>query len=184
VRTQAADREDYLAHPSSGEALRPIDADRLARLYPLRRPVVQFVISDGLNANAVNEQVRALLVPLRRLLGEAGHHVGETDVVVDNGRVRAGYQVAGLVGAETVVHFIGERPGTGLNTVSAYLTYGRDAAGRSRWRPDLDHACTTAICGIHARGLRPADAVNAVAHTVGRMLSEQRSGVALHKAKS
>ncbi len=180
VRTNAADRDDYLAHPLAGERIRPDDAGLLARLYPSRRPEVQFVISDGLNANAVNEQVRALLPPLRRSLVDNGYHVGEIDVVVENGRVRAGYHIGGLVDATALVHFIGERPGTGLNTLSAYLTYGRDAAGHSRWRTDLDHSCTTAICGIHARGRQPSEAVDAIAQTVGRILHAHRSGVALH----
>lgn len=181
VRTTAANREDYLAHPPAGERLRSEDADAVRRLSPSRRPHVQLVISDGLNADAVNEQLRLLLPPLRRRLTEAGHHVGEIDVVVQNGRVRAGYHIGALVDPLTVVHFIGERPGTGLNTLSAYLTYGRDAAGQSRWRSDLDHSATTAICGINERGLRPALAVDTIAGTVRRMLDERRSGVALHK---
>jgi ethanolamine ammonia-lyase large subunit len=180
VRTRSSDREDYLAHPASGEALAPEDADRVARLYPSSRPEVQLVISDGLNANAVNEQIAELLPPLRRALIQAGHHVGGTDVVIDNGRVRAGYVIGGLVGASVIVHLIGERPGTGINTLSAYLTYGRDPAGRSRWRSDMDHACTTAICGIHSRGMPHAEAIVATTRTIGRMLEERRSGVALH----
>ena len=74
-----------------------------------------------------------MLPPLRRELAAAGVHTGDVDVVIQNGRVRAGYHVGALVDADAVVHFIGERPGTGLDTLSAYLTYGRDAAGRSRW---------------------------------------------------
>jgi ethanolamine ammonia-lyase large subunit len=182
ARTNAVDREDYLAHPPAGERLHAEDAEALKRLHPSRRPQVQFVVSDGLNAGAVNEQLRVLLPPLRRRLTEAGHHVGDVDVVIHNGRVRAGYHVGALLEPDAVAHFIGERPGTGLNTLSAYLTYGRDAAGQSHWRPDLDHSCTTAICGIHERGLRPADAVDAIARTVRRVLDERRSGVALHKA--
>jgi ethanolamine ammonia-lyase large subunit len=184
VRTKAGDRDDYLAHPPAGESLRVEDAALVARLYPARRPEVQFVISDGLNANAVNEQLRVVLPPLRRLLAEAGHRAGEIDVVVENGRVRVGYQVGDLVDAAAVVHLIGERPGTGLNTLSAYLTYGRDEAGQPRWRQDLDHSCTTAVCGIHARGKPPDEAVNEIARAVGRMLVERRSGVALHSADS
>ena len=184
VRTMAADREDYLAHPPAGERLRPEDADAVRRLYGSRRPHVQFVVSDGLNADAISEQLRVVLPPLRHRLIEAGLHIGDVDVVVYNGRVRAGYQIGGLVDALSVVHLIGERPGTGLNTMSAYLTYGRDAAGQSRWRPDLDHSATTAICGINERGLRPAEAIDAIARTVRRMLDERRSGVALHAAAS
>ena len=36
------------------------------------------VVSDGLNANAVNEQLRGVLPALRRALVNGGHRVGET----------------------------------------------------------------------------------------------------------
>ncbi len=102
--------------------------------------------------------------------------VAETDVVVQNGRVRAGYEIGGLVGAAVIVHVVGERPGTGLNAVSAYLTYGRDESGQPRWSRDLDHSATTAICGIHPKGKPPQVAAVEIARTVARILEQRRSG--------
>jgi ethanolamine ammonia-lyase small subunit len=90
-----------------------------------------------------------------------------------------GYHVGELLGADVIVHLIGERPGTGLNTLSAYITYGRDEAGRMRGRPALDHACTTAVCGIHPKGKRPDAAADEIVGCVVRMFEERRSGVAL-----
>jgi ethanolamine ammonia-lyase small subunit len=181
VQTTAADRDDYLAHPPRGEQLRR-DAERaIAEMDRTGHRQIQIVCSDGLNANAANEQLRALLPPLRRHLADAGTSPNATDVVIDNARVRAGYQVGALVDAAIVVHLIGERPGTGLNTLSAYITYGRDENGRSRWRSDLDHACTSAVCGIHPRGKPPAAAAIEVAGLVRRMLAERRSGVSLNR---
>jgi ethanolamine ammonia-lyase large subunit len=140
---------------------------------------VQFVISDGLNAGAINEHLPVILPTVRRELQATGCQSGERDVVVRNGRVRAGYEVGGLVGATAVVHLIGERPGTGLNTLSAYITYGRDASGELRWRPQLDHSSTTAVCGIHPRGKPPAVAAAEIVRTVSRVLQQRRSGVML-----
>jgi ethanolamine ammonia-lyase large subunit len=182
VRTPSRDRDDYLAHPRSGESIRAEDAGRIASLAASRgsrRPQVQFVISDGLNANAVNGNLRAVLPPLRHELAAAGLHSGGVDVVVQNGRVRAGYHVGEIIDADTVVHLIGERPGTGLDTLSAYLTCGRDAAGQSRWSADLDHAATTAVCGIHPEGKAPSVAVGEIARLLGRIVETGRSGVAL-----
>jgi ethanolamine ammonia-lyase large subunit len=179
VRTLARDREQYLSEPAAGELLRPEDADAVAALYGARRPRMQLVLSDGLNADALNENLRAVVPRLRRELKEAGLHVGETDVVVSQGRVRAGYHAGELLGVDAVVHLIGERPGTGLNTLSAYVTYGRDAAGDLRWSPALDHACTTAVCGINERGKRPEAAVAEIVGCVARAFEERRSGVAL-----
>ena len=179
VHTRAMDRDDYLSHPPAGERLDPRDLARVRALYPARHPQVQLVISDGLNANAVNEQLRALVSPLRRMLAEAGCHVGNTEVVVQNGRVRAGYEIGGAVGAGVIVHILGERPGTGLNTLSAYLTYGLDAAGHSQWKVSLDHSRTNAVCGIHPRGKAPEAAAAEIARTVRRILEQRRSGVSL-----
>lgn len=182
VRTRARDRAEYLARPLSGERISEKDCGKISALYTVRRPQVQFVLSDGLNANALNESLRAVLPVLRGELSSSGFSCGEVSVVVQNGRVRAGYHVGALLDVEAVIHLIGERPGTGLNTLSAYLTYGRDPAGRSRWSPDLEHAHTTAICGIHARGKPPEVAVAEVSACVRRMFEERCSGVALGTA--
>jgi ethanolamine ammonia-lyase large subunit len=179
VRTTASSRDDYLAHPPAGERLRQEDARAIAALNPGQEPQVQIVVSDGLNADAINEQLRALLIPLRRLLSDQGCHVAQTDVIVQNGRVRVGYEIGGLGSAAVVVHVVGERPGTGLNTLSAYVTYGRDESGQLRWRRDLDHAATTAICGIHPKGKPPQAAAEEIARTVARILEQRKSGVAL-----
>ncbi|MGH6636637.1 MAG: ethanolamine ammonia-lyase light chain EutC [Gammaproteobacteria bacterium] len=152
---------------------------RVISLHPSRRPRVQIVLSDGLNANALNVNRRAVLPALRYTLNGMGYAIGDREIIVINGRVRAGYHIGALLDVEVIVHLIGERPGTGLDALSAYLTYGRDPAGDSRWAPDLDHAYTTAVCGIHHQGKRPAIAAAEIARNVGRMLEEHRSGVAL-----
>lgn len=183
VRTCAKDRDDFITHPSTGERIGDEDIARVINLYPSHRPRVQIVLSDGLNANALNVNLRAVLPPIRYTLSGMGHETGDKELIIVNGRVRAGYHIGALLDVEVIVHLIGERPGTGLDTLSAYLTYGRDPAGRSRWRPDLDHACTTAVCGIHPQGKRPAIAAEEIARNVGRMLEEHRSGVALGNIK-
>jgi ethanolamine ammonia-lyase large subunit len=179
VRTAARNRDEYLAHPQVGERLRDDEERVVATLYPERKPQTQFVISDGLNADAVNEQLRIVLPMLRRLLIDSSSPAGPIDIVVQNGRVRVGYEIGGLVGAEVVVHLLGERPGTGLNTLSAYITYGRDDAGAWRWSRALDHSATTAICGIHTKGKPPHIAAMEIARTVARMLAQRTSGIAL-----
>jgi len=179
ARTTAATREDYLARPHAGECLRDDDVRHIEAIGRTRHPQVQIVVSDGLNADAINEQLRAVMPLLRQLLSTQGHHVSDTDVILQNSRVRTGYEVGLLVSADVVVHLIGERPGTGLNTMSAYLTYGRDTAGQMRWRRDLDHAATTAICGIHPKGKPPHEAAAEIARTVARIFERRRSGVAL-----
>jgi ethanolamine ammonia-lyase large subunit len=183
VRTLASSREEFLSHPSSGERVREKDESRLYSMYPVSRPRIQFVISDGLNANAVNLSLGTLLPDLRKQLAQSACRVGEIEVFVDNGRVRAGYHIGQILNADVVIHLIGERPGTGLDTLSAYLTYGRDAKGASRWSPELDHSCTTAVCGIHPRAKSPHAAASEIARLVRTMLDQKTSGVALTPGK-
>ena len=177
VQSTSNDRDDYLSHPATGERLGDEDRRRVASLYQERRPTVQIVISDGLNALAVNEQLRLLLPPLRRRLAESGIATGDTDIVVRNGRVRVGYQIGGLVDAAVIVRLLGERPGTRMNALSAYVTYGRQRDGRPRWSSSLDHSATNAVCGIHPKGKAPARAAEEIHQLVRRMLEERWSGV-------
>jgi len=184
VRTTSSNRNDYLAHPATGELIDDEDTARIQTLYPVRRPQVQIVISDGLNANAINENLRSVLPSVRRELLAAGHYVGEIDLVIENGRVRAGYHLGSLLEAEMIIHLIGERPGTGINTLSVYLTYGLDHEGQSRWGSPagFEHSWTTAVCGIHRRGKPPERAVEEIARLVDRMFAERCSGVALQSS--
>ena len=181
VATNSADREDYLAHPASGELINEKDSAALKRLYKGLKaaPQIQFVISDGLNANAANENLREILPELRWSLKEAGFNVHEADVVIKDGRVRAGYHVAQLIGPEVLIHLIGERPGSGLNLLSAYMTYGKNPSGTFRWSPDMDHSFTTAICSIHPKGKTPQSAIVDMLKCVKRMIDLTCSGVAL-----
>ena len=179
VRTDAANRDDFIAHPPAGERIRVDDLAAVTRLRGPRATSIQIVVSDGLNADAINEQLRALLPPLRHMLAAAGRSIAPTVVVISNGRVRAGYHAAQAIDPEVLIHVIGERPGTGLNTASAYLTFGRDDEGRTRWHPQLDHSCTTAVCGIHRKGKPPDAAAAEIARTVERICEQRCSGVAL-----
>ncbi len=179
VRARSANRDDYLAHPPTGEVLCEKDAQQVRGLYATRRPQIQICISDGLNADAVNENLRVVLPALRHQLAVNHFHIGTIDLVIDNGRVRVGYHAGALLDVEAVIHLIGERPGTGLNTLSAYLTYGRDRLGNSRWLSGIDHSQTTAICGIHPQGKLPEIAVAEIVRSVKRMFEHRVSGVAL-----
>jgi len=179
VRTQARSRDDYLLHPTAGEVIGDEDNPRIAALYPEGRSGVQVIVSDGLNANAVNENLRIILPSFKRLVIQNGHRLGDIDIVIDNARVRAGYHVGSLLDVDVVVHFIGERPGTGINTLSVYVTYGRNEIGRSRWNRTMDHACTTAICGINRRGKSPEQAAEELANVVSRIFEQKCSGIKL-----
>jgi ethanolamine ammonia-lyase small subunit len=178
LNTLSRDRDDYVANPSTGERIVPDQTGTLKSLYPVSRPTVQIVVSDGLNADAVNENLPVLLPPLKRHLETLGISFGG-DVYVRNGRVRAGYHIGALLNVPVLVHLIGERPGTGTNNLSAYVTYGYTPLGQSRWET-IEHANTTALCSINRRvGVHPEEAARRIAQITEMMLEYKCSGVAL-----
>lgn len=162
IHTKSIDREDYILHPTSGEEL---DANSLQQIDRLRVKNqmgcdVQIVISDGLNALALQEddQLLPFLDEFRRQVEQSGKRIATENLVVTSGRVRAGYRIgerlfANLSGGRTIAHVIGERPGTGHRTFSVYMT---QADGKVWSEPGkVDHNLTKVISGIANTALAP-----------------------------
>ena len=162
LTTRSLDRRDYILHPASGEHL---SEDSLARVADLRRADaeqsdVQIVVSDGLNAHAVMEgdQLMTLVRRLRSELADAGLRTSPGLLLVDSGRVRAGYRIGerlfgGRSGRQSLLHVIGERPGTGHRTLSIYMT----TADGATWNiaNKVDHNITRVVSGIATTALAP-----------------------------
>ena len=162
LQTQSHDRTDYILHPATGERL----SDKTsAALTELRRRHagkydVQIVVSDGLNALSIMDpgHLAPFLARLRAGLARAGLRPAPENLLFTSGRVRAGYRVGealfgGLEGTRSILHVIGERPGTGHHTFSVYLT----AAAGSAWGEigKIDHNLTKVVSGIAATALAP-----------------------------
>ena len=79
-------------------------------------------------------------------------------MIVDSGRVRAGYRIGeqlfgGRDGNCSLLHIIGERPGTGHHTLSIYMT---KTDGKTWGTPDkVDHNITKVVSSIAATALLP-----------------------------
>jgi ethanolamine ammonia-lyase large subunit len=125
------------------------------------------VISEGLNALALMDEgnLYPILDELRPRLTKSGFQIALAPLVVSSGRVRAGYRIGeaifgGQAGSRTIIHLIGERPGTGHHTFSAYLT----TADGAIWnKPDeVDHNITRVVSGIGATALSPQKAINEI----------------------
>ncbi len=122
------------------------------------------VVSEGLNANACMEpsQLEPLVQGLRDGLLTQGKKVLSSLLVVHSGRVRAGYRIGetlfrGTTGKKTLLHIIGERPGSGHRTLSIYMT----TAEGDRWQSpnQVDHNITKVVSGIALTALTPERAV-------------------------
>lgn len=162
LETKSANRSDYILHPISGEHLsdRSLTAVEKLKQDDQNKFNVQIVISDGLNALAVMEhgQLISLLDSLRIELSAAGYRVASNNLIVNSGRVRAGYRIgetlfAGRNERSTILHIIGERPGSGHHTLSIYMT----TADGSTWSTPnkVDHNITKVVSGIATTALLP-----------------------------
>ena len=184
-RTLSSSRNDYILHPATGE--RSSD-ESLAALRGLRQKRetdgrdidVQIVISDGLNALSIMDtgHLEPMLTRLRAALKREGLHPATDNLVFTSGRVRAGYRVGetlfgGQGGVHSIIHLIGERPGTGHHTFSAYLT----AATGATWKipGKVDHDITKVVSGIATTALLPAAAAEEIVRLLVGMVSAAKS---------
>jgi ethanolamine ammonia-lyase large subunit len=160
LQTEAADHE---AHLNSQEAGSRLCAESRARLAP-QHTQVQIVVSDGLSAEAVNQNVPELLPVLLDGLASRGLNMGQP-IAVRYGRVKLAEPIADALECELVIHLIGERPGgdaLASRSLSAYLVYRPSGpalaeAARFSGNPTIRFEYTV-ISNIYAGGLPPVEA--------------------------
>jgi ethanolamine ammonia-lyase large subunit len=179
IASRSASRVDYVYHPTSGERLNAESLSILQKLrksFKKRKPQVQVIISDGLNARALMDDghLDAFLPLLYKNLSSFNINVSRVPLVIRNGRVRAGYQIGEELfgnaesGLHGIVHIIGERPGTMHRNFSVYIT----AASSTNWgRPgQIDHNITRVVSGISNTAYKPEEAAIEVAAMVSEMM--------------
>ena len=133
LHSRASDRQEYLQRPDLGRRLDEPSRRALAGLLrggtnPPGGSDVVFVIVDGLSATAVNRHVASVLRSVLAELRGQDWRIGPA-VLVEQGRVAAGDEVALALGADMAVVLIGERPGlSSPDSLGVYLT----------WKPRLD----------------------------------------------
>ena len=163
--TESEDRNDYILHPSSGEKLHELSALKVQGLRFKHDDQfnVQVVISDGLNALSIMEKnhLKPFLKSLREQLLRDEFKPAPDNIVVNSGRVRAGYQIGEILfaqskGPRALLHVIGERPGTGHRTFSVYITAPDGQVWSSSGR--VDHNITKVVSGIASTALPPVRA--------------------------
>lgn len=179
LATMSKDRENYIVHPESGEQLSKQSVATLEKLrdsWQGKAPDVQIVISDGLNANSImtNGQGMAYLTALRKDLQNAGLTVDKKNLVINDGRVRAGYMVGDVLFAKAdpnkpraVIHIIGERPGTGQNAFSVYIAAPQGKVWAAK---QVDHNIVKVVCGISNKATKPEDAAKQTVTLLKQMM--------------
>ncbi len=187
VMTLSKDRNDYIAHPETGEKLSP---ESIAALEKLRstwtdpaNPVKgQIVISDGLNAKAIMDDghLAPYLDEIGKILSGAGVTMSDKNIVVTSGRVRAGYRIGELLFEKAnpnefrgILHIIGERPGTMHHSYSVYITVVK---GKKWSEKSIDHDITKLVCNIADTALSPKEAAHETVTIIRELVGKSVDG--------
>ncbi|MBW9065839.1 ethanolamine ammonia-lyase [Rhizobium herbae] len=185
VRTLSQDRNDYIAHPGTGEILSPeaiAELERIRDSWGDDPPQGQIVISDGLNAKAIMDDghLAPFLEEMRRLLAEAGVSVSDKNILVTSGRVRAGYRIGEVLFEKAepnsfrgILHVIGERPGTMHHAYSVYITV---AKGRGWSEKKIDHDMTKLVSNVADTALPPKEAARETLTIIREIVGKEVNG--------
>lgn len=170
VETQYRNKEFYLQHPDSGRVLTEEGAREIVRRCE-HRPQVQVVVSDGLSAKAIDDNLADVLPALRDSLAANGLAEG-TPFFVKGGRVGVMDDIGRLLEPEALVLLIGERPGlVTASSMSAYMCY--------RPRPGRKDSDRMVVSNIHAGGTPPVEAGAHIGSLLRKMIEQKVSGVKL-----
>ncbi|WP_249646054.1 MULTISPECIES: ethanolamine ammonia-lyase subunit EutC [unclassified Lysinibacillus] len=170
VTTKVTDKEEYITRPDLGRRLSD-ESKALIQQKCKPQPKVQIIISNGLSASAIEENVQDVYLALQQSLSNLNIDIGTT-FYIDKGRVALMDEIGELLQAEVIVYLIGERPGlVSAESMSAYLCY--------KPRIGTVEAERMVISNIHKGGIPPLEAGAYLGTIVEKILHYQASGVEL-----
>ncbi|MFJ6264468.1 ethanolamine ammonia-lyase subunit EutC [Lysinibacillus xylanilyticus] len=170
VTTKVTDKEEYITRPDLGRRLSD-EAKTLIQSKCKKNPKVQIIISNGLSASAIEENVQDVYLALQQSLGNLNIEIGTT-FYIDKGRVALMDEIGELLQAEVIVYLIGERPGlVSAESMSAYICY--------QPRIGTVEADRMVVSNIHKGGIPPLEAGAYLGTVVQKILHYKASGVGL-----
>lgn len=170
VDTCIETKEHYLTRPDQGRLLSE-EGEKMIREKCVKQPQVQVVVSDGLSANAIEENMADVYPALMDSLEANGLSAG-TPFFVKGGRVGCMDAIGELLKPDVFVLLIGERPGlVCAHSMSAYMCYRPRAGTRESER--------MVISNIHRRGTPPVEAAAHIGTILSKMIEQKTSGVGL-----
>lgn len=171
VRSAAADRPVYLRRPDLGRQL----DEESGRLLSAERGIFDavFVVADGLSALAVERHGSCMLESILTKLDAPQWNLAPL-IIVEQGRVAIGDEIAERLGASLVVVLIGERPGlSSPDSLGIYLTWNP--------RPGITDADRNCISNIWMEGLSYDGAAHRLLFLMTEARSRKISGIALRE---
>lgn len=173
IKSQAADREEYLLRPDLGRKLTD-EAKATIKEKCVAHPDVQICVGDGLSAAAITNNLRDIYPVIAEGLQSANLTLG-TPFFIENCRVGIMNDVNTVVQAKVILLLIGERPGLGIaDAMSVYMGFDP--------KPGKSDADRDLICMITTHGgTNPLEAGAYVVEVVKRMIKHGASGVKLRE---
>lgn len=171
VRSNAADRAEYLRRPDRGRTLHP---DGETVLDGVGKEVdLALVIADGLSATAVALNAVPAAAAIAARARQAGWRVAPV-VVASQARVALGDPIGARLGARAVVMLIGERPGlSASDSLGCYVTFAPE--------PGLPDSRRNCISNIRQDGLSIEAASGQIEDLLRSMFAQGISGVGLRR---
>ncbi|WP_419150379.1 ethanolamine ammonia-lyase subunit EutC [Lysinibacillus xylanilyticus] len=170
VTTRVTDKEEYITRPDLGRRLSD-ESKTLIQSKCKKNPKVQIILSNGLSASAIEENVQDVYLALQQSLSNLNIEIGTT-FYIDKGRVALMDEIGELLQAEVIVYLIGERPGlVSAESMSAYICY--------QPRIGTVEADRMVVSNIHKGGIPPLEAGAYLGTVVQKILHYKASGVGL-----
>jgi ethanolamine ammonia-lyase small subunit len=173
VKSQAADRFDYIRHPHKGRLLHEESKQKLESLQAEKTDLC-IIFADGLSADAVNIHA----VPfLELLLKDLAYWNIAPVILAEQGRVGLSDPIGETLKARISLILLGERPGLSAPTsLGAYITYMPQSGNTDEKR--------NCVSNIQPAGLSYQQAVSKISYLLHEMRSQQLSGVNLKDNQS
>lgn len=169
TKSMAESRDVYLRRPDLGRMLSEESRTCLANLDQDADFVI--VVADGLSATAVNLNAVPLIMAIIPNLTASGFS-NSGIVLVEQGRVAIGDEIAQILNARCVILLIGERPGlSAADSLGCYMTW-KPITGT----PDSQRNC---VSNIRSGGLSINEAARKINWLMGEMVRLDASGVAI-----
>lgn len=180
VNSRALDRFDYLQRPDKGRQLSESSWETLRNFCSETETTFDLVIvvADGLSATAVRRHAQPVIEGLLTLLSEDEVSWSVAPIiVVGQGRVAVGDDVAECLNASLVVTLLGERPGlSSPDSMGMYLTWGAQRGAR-----DSSRNC---ISNIRPQGLNYPEACQKAFYLMREARRRKLTGVNLKDRSS
>lgn len=171
VRSNAADRAEYLRRPDKGRILDPGSLDALDGHGTGFD--IALVVADGLSATAVALNAVPTAAAFAGRARKAGWRLAPV-VVASQARVALGDPIGARLGARAVVVLIGERPGlSASDSLGCYVTFAPE--------PGLPDSRRNCISNIREAGLSIEAASRQIEDLLRAMFAQQISGVGLRR---